>query len=136
MTKPHTLGEGLRGCLKPTQVTEDDGRGERVTYLTLSQVAKRFPPFRNGRPVHVATITRWIVQGVRLRDGSRLHLCAVRLPGRWVVETRAVDEFLELLTLDRAGDSSPRATKPAATASAARRRAAEGADQKLARRGY
>jgi hypothetical protein len=136
MHDPQIAARGLRARFESAKVVEDDGRGERVTYLTLSHVAKRFPPFRNGRPVHVATITRWIVQGVRLRDGSRLHLCAVRLPGRWVVETRAVDEFLESLTLDRAGDSNPRATNPAATASASRRRAAERADQKLARRGF
>jgi hypothetical protein len=76
--------------------------GTNAVYLTLSQVARHFPPSRNARPVHVATVTRWIVQGALLRNGTRLHLQAIRAPGRWLVEPEAVEEFLAALTTDRA----------------------------------
>jgi hypothetical protein len=70
-------------------------------YRSLSEAAGGFPPFRNGRPVRVATLTRWITDGVHGRDGDRIKLRAKRLPGRWVVTDEAVAEFIEALTKDR-----------------------------------
>jgi hypothetical protein len=115
-----TNEHGLRDQFQCIQVHENDGRGSEITYRTLSQVARRFPPSRGGRPVHVATVTRWIIQGARLRDGTRLRLRAVRLPGRWVVEPEAVDEFLATLTADRSGLP----TEPAAAGSSVSSRTA------------
>jgi hypothetical protein len=90
------------GTLKPAVVQHRDGDGHEINYLTVGLVAKRFPPSRDGRPVHAATVTRWIVDGARLPDGSRRRLRAIRGPGRWLVEPEAIEEFLDALTADRA----------------------------------
>ncbi len=87
-----------------TQVCEIHGHGSEVPYLSLTQVARRLPPSRAGKPVHVNTVTRWILVGARLRDGCRLRLTAVRLPGRWVVTPEALEEFLAALTADRSAE--------------------------------
>ena len=73
----------------------------RTRYRSLAEAAGQFPPFRNGRPVQVATLTRWITDGVRGRDGGPIKLRAKRLPGRWVVTDEAVAEFIEALTDDQ-----------------------------------
>jgi hypothetical protein len=120
--------------LRPVLVTESDGRGSQVTYQTVAQVTRLFPPSRNGRPVHVATVTRWIVVGVRLRDGTVLRLRAVRAPGRWLVEPGAVQEFLEALRADRVGTSTstpPDAGPAPLRTRAARRKDAERAGREL-----
>jgi len=74
---------------------------ERPRLRSLSEAADQFPPSRNGRPVHVATLTRWITDGVRGREGEHIRLKAKRLPGRWVVTDEAVAEFIDALTKDR-----------------------------------
>lgn len=73
----------------------------RTAYRSLSEAAGQFPPFRTGRPVQVATLTRWITDGVRARNGGLIKLKAKRLPGRWVVTDEAVAEFVEALTNDQ-----------------------------------
>ena len=85
----------------PDQVTTRIDSPCRSRYRSLSEAAGQFPPFRNGRRVQVATLTRWITDGVRDRDGDRIKLRAKRLPGRWVVTDEAVAEFIESLTKDR-----------------------------------
>jgi hypothetical protein len=108
-------------------------RGPEAAYLTLAAVARRFPPSRRGRPVHVGTVVRWITEGARLRDGTRLHLLATRLPGRWVVEPAALQEFLDRLTADRAAarTSAPPAYDPAPPRARSARKAAERAAREL-----
>jgi hypothetical protein len=102
-----------------------------IAYLGLAQAARRFPSFRSGRPVHTATVTRWITGGVRLSDGTVLKLAAKRLPGRWVTWDQAIEEFVDRLTADRTGDPPP---APSHT-SASRERALARADAELARIG-
>jgi hypothetical protein len=124
----------LRDSLRPAPVREADGRGSGTVYLTVAEVAKRFPPSRCGRPVHVGTVTRWVTLGARLRDGRRLRLKADRLPGRWIITPESVDEFIAALTADRSGTpmSAPPAYDPArARTLAASRRAAERAGREL-----
>jgi hypothetical protein len=128
------LLDDLRDPLRPAHVTVTDGLGSQVTYLTLSEVTHLFPPSRNGRPVHVATVTRWIVIGVRLRDGTILRLRAARAPGRWLVEPAAVDEFTDALRADRLGTptSTPSDAGPAPLrTNAARRKADERTGREL-----
>lgn len=96
------------------------------TPLSLSQVAKRLPPNRGGKPVHVSTVMRWITKGVR---GVRLE--AVRLGGRWVSTAEALQRFSDCLTAARY-DSDPAVT--ATTASTLK--AAERADRELATLGF
>jgi hypothetical protein len=45
--------------------------------------------------------------GAALRDGSRLKLKAIRLPGGFRTTRQWVDEFIETLTRDRTGASMP-----------------------------
>jgi hypothetical protein len=62
--------------------------------LYLTQAAKRFPPYRRGRPVTLGCVLRWILQGVRLPDGSRVRLEGARLAGRWLTTAGAIARFL------------------------------------------
>lgn len=75
-------------------------RVEVVTtlYLSLQQAAKRLPPGRNGRPVHVSTIIRWITQGARSPSGEIVRLQAVRLGSRWLTSAEFLDDFARRLT--------------------------------------
>jgi hypothetical protein len=107
---------------------------EQTAYMSLAAVTRLLPPSRRGRPVHTGTVVRWVIEGAKLRDGTRLYLQATRLPGRWVVEPAALQEFLDRLTADRAAarPSAPPADDPApARTQAARRRAAELAGRRL-----
>jgi hypothetical protein len=134
MLTDRVSGRGLRGSVPNYLHRVNDGLGSEVTYLSLSDVARLLPTSRSGRPVHVATLTRWIVDGVRLRDGTRLHLRGTRLPGRWVVEPAALEEFLAALTVDRAGRSPPAPPGPGrgrARTPSARRKADERAAREL-----
>jgi hypothetical protein len=80
--------------------------------LSLSQAARRFPPFRKDRPVAPSTIFRWIASGVRLRDGRRIRLEAVRLGGRWLTSEQAVQRFIDRQTPNVDADSAALARAP------------------------
>jgi hypothetical protein len=48
--------------------------------LSLSQ-ATRVPAFaRCGRPIHVATVFRYVSRGVKARNGERVRLEVVKMP--------------------------------------------------------
>jgi hypothetical protein len=66
--------------------------------LSLAQAAALFPSFRAGRPVHSATLTRWILRGVRGPNGSLVRLEAVRRPAGWLTSRESVQRFLVRLT--------------------------------------
>ena len=61
--------------------------------VTLSQLAKRLPRRRSGRPVHPATIHRWRNPGVR---GVRLE--CVRIGGIWHTSLEAYQRWVDQLT--------------------------------------
>jgi hypothetical protein len=93
---------------KPTHEAEVGS----VRYYRLADAARQLYPV----PTHPASVTRHIIRGVRLRDGSRRRLDATRTPGGWVVTAEAVRAFLDALTADRRGHSPavPQATQTAA----------------------
>jgi hypothetical protein len=62
--------------------------------LSLSQAARRIPPARKGRPVHVSTLWRWATHGVLIPDGRRVRLEIIRLAGRLVTSEGALARFL------------------------------------------
>jgi hypothetical protein len=64
------------------------------TLLGLPQLASRLPAARSGRPVHTSTLTRWILNGVRLSDGTCVRLEAIRIGCRWVSSLEAVSRFI------------------------------------------
>jgi len=72
-----------------------------AVYQSITQVASRFPSNRGDKRVHTATITRWILEGVTLSDGSKVKLRAVRFPAGWRTTDEWVDEFLEAITANR-----------------------------------
>jgi hypothetical protein len=99
-------------------------------YLSLAQAARRVPPTRQDRPVHVSTLTRWITKGVRKADGTLTKLKARRFPGGWKVTSEALDEFLDELTRAALGENEP-AEPPTISTPAHRRRELERIDRDL-----
>jgi hypothetical protein len=91
-----------------------------VADLSLTQAA---PIVRPG--MHPATLTRWILAGVPLPDGSRLKLRAVRVGAKWMTRQDWIQEFIAAQTTAYTGqpDTSPAGrpsiTKPNAAAARA-----------------
>lgn len=65
--------------------------------LTLDQVVNLLPPRRDGKPLQVASVYRWIHEGVRASDG-RVRLEAVRCAGRWLTSKEALQRFVDAQT--------------------------------------
>lgn len=103
---------------------------QSTEYLTLNQVAKRFPGKSGGR-IHTATITRWILMGCLSRDGVRVKLSATRVGSRWLVDPSNLDIFFAALA---GNEQAPEATHMGRTAEQ-RNRASEHAARELERRG-
>jgi hypothetical protein len=94
-------------------------------------------PNRRGKPAQNALMIRQITSGVKLRDGSRLRLQAVRGPGGWLSRRSWVMGFLETLTRDRmaAIDARISGTAPAPSgqrSESERRKAADTAMAEIA----
>jgi len=98
--------------------------------LSLAQAARRFPPYRRGRPVNPSTIWRWCRQGVKVPGGSIVKLECVRLSGRWLTSQEAISRFVAAQTPpgDTEARSTPRSPKM-------RQRASERAGRELDRIG-
>lgn len=62
--------------------------------LTMAQAAGLFPPVRNGRPCHPATVSRWCTAGVKLPDGRTVWMASVRIGGRLLTTRAAVRAFV------------------------------------------
>jgi hypothetical protein len=77
--------------------------------IGLAHAARRLPPGREDKPVSPSTIWRWVVEGVRLSDGSRLRLEAVRIGGRWVTSVEALSRFASRQTPGFPSTPSPEA---------------------------
>jgi hypothetical protein len=95
----------------------------RETLLSLSQAARRVPPFRGDRPVSVSCVLRWILDGVRTPHG-KVRLEGVRLGGRWVTSVEALERFAATQTPDL-GDRPPLPRTPTARRHASQRAAEE-----------
>jgi len=79
-----------------------DIKSERL--YSLSQAAKLdcLPIRRGGKGVHVATLWRWAMHGVR---GVRLE--TVRAGGSLCTSIEAIERFFETLTRQSAGEPIP-----------------------------
>jgi hypothetical protein len=95
----------------------------------LSQAAKLFPSSRQGRPVTLSCLLRWVLDGVPGPDGERIRLEAARLAGRWVTTSEAIQRFVDAQTPKL--DSRPEVCR----SPAGRRRAADRAEKQLRRIG-
>jgi hypothetical protein len=119
-------------CKETTAVSESTIAQEILSGsgLNLGQAARRFPPYREGRPVNPSTIFRWIMSGVRLPDGSRVQLEAVRLGGRWLTSGPAIQRFIDRQTPNLNTDPAPAPRTPTQ-----RRKASERAGKQLGKVG-
>jgi hypothetical protein len=100
------------------------------TLLSLSQAARRLPPGRNGRPVTLSCLLRWVLDGAPGPDGRRVRLGAVRLGGRWLTSVEALARFAAALTPRLDDDPAPAPRTPKQ-----RRRASDRAGKELDRVG-
>jgi hypothetical protein len=101
------------------------------TPLSLAAAARMLPPGRRGRPVSLSCILRWVIDGVRLPDGTVLRLEASRMGGRWLTTVEAMERFADRQTPKLDG----RPPAPAPRTPARRQRASERAARELARVG-
>jgi hypothetical protein len=108
--------------LKAIKKREPTESQRSPSYRTLSQVARSLG-------VHSSTVCRWVLRGAKLRDGTVLRLAAKRSPGRWLVSDEAIDQFIDILTRDRGGETA--AVEAAPRSPAARRKAVAEADRAL-----
>jgi len=72
---------------------------------TLTVAARRIPPARQGRPVTLSCLFRWITHGVRGPGGQRIKLEAARLAGKWVTTPGAIRRFVQTQTPNSSGDT-------------------------------
>jgi hypothetical protein len=100
------------------------------TVRNLTEAANLFPSFRNGRPVHPATLTRWILKGVRGPNGACVRLEALKRPAGWITSVEAVERFLAALTPNLNASRAPTPATPGK-----RRRASERAAKELEKLG-
>jgi hypothetical protein len=78
------------------------------------------------RPVSMACLLRWVIEGAQLDDGSRVKLEAVRLANKWISSAGALRRFIQAQT-PRLDDDTPVSVRTPAQ----RKRAADRADQVL-----
>lgn len=100
------------------------------SHVTVSQICKKYTGSRGAPHLNPSTVTRWILEGCKARDGNRIRLAATRVGSRWLVRPADLDTFFAALAAEPAsGDSTdPTPTQPSASRAAA-------AAKELARRG-
>src|SRR5262249_5972544 len=94
----------------------------------LSAYQDRVPGHRENARLHLSTLIRWCAIGVKLPDGGRLRLRAIRAGSRWLTTDEWFAEFLTALTAaptDDSGNTSGPSRPPAQRMTASRRAAAE-----------
>lgn len=80
--------------------------------ISLSQAAARFPGHRGAKRLHPATLTRWILNGVKAVDGHRVKLEAIRLGARWLTSEAALQRFADALGTPPDGGTCSGANTP------------------------
>ena len=101
---------------------------ERTRLRLFREFQDRIPGQRGGTRCHLSTFIRWATQGVKMPDGTRLKLHAVRCGHKWLTTNEWFDAFTEAQTAAYQVDA------PTRTDSQARRAAAD-ADKRLAASG-
>jgi hypothetical protein len=91
--------------------------------ITLRQAAKHFP-LTQGKGLHMATVFRWIRDGVLGPNRTRIRLEAVKVGSRWLTSIAALERFVERQTPTFDDGAEPIRTA-GQTASAAARAGAE-----------
>jgi hypothetical protein len=90
---------------RPTPTTSPTGQPENQADLDrlipLMDLLKQFPAASRGEPTGTVSARRWIMDGIAARDGSRIHLWAVKAPRCWLSSRAAMIAFLDAQTADR-----------------------------------
>lgn len=107
--------------------TKSDATTETATADRLRPIAE----YARRLGIHPATICRWVQSGVKLPDGQRLRLRAIRAGSKWLVAESDWASFLDVQTAARLPDSSASTIRSPAQ----RRRASEAAARELERLG-
>jgi hypothetical protein len=66
----------------------------KESLLSLAQAARKFPPYRLGRPVSPSCIWRWCREGVRVPGVGVVRLESIRIAGRWLTSQEAISRFV------------------------------------------
>ncbi len=93
--------------------------------IGMSQAARCYGTYRQGRPTAASTLTRHALHGVRLPDGRVVKLGAIRCAGRLMTSKSAIIRFLA------AQNQQPTEDSPPAPTPARRQRAAAAASSEL-----
>jgi hypothetical protein len=72
--------------------------------ISLAAAALLIPPGRRGKRTHLSTLLRWVTRGSAGPDGMIVRLEALRLGGRWMTSSEALQRFAEALT-PKVGDT-------------------------------
>src|SRR5262249_41167053 len=96
----------------------------------LTRAARRVPPSRQGKPVTLSCLLRWMMSVVIGPDGQRVKLEAARLAGRWVTTPGALRRFVAAQTPRL--DAEP---PPTSRTAAQRQRASDRAGRVLEQHG-
>jgi hypothetical protein len=93
--------------VSPLDSPHTTAANDRPEYRSLSEIARRLPPNRGAKPVHAATLSRWITKGVWTKTGQLIKLQARRFPAGWRTTDQWVEEFLEAYTAAELGNQPP-----------------------------
>ena len=91
----------------------------------LVRAARRIPSSRQGKPVTLSCLLRWVLSGVRGPGGQRIKLEAARLANRWITTPGALRRFVEAQTPHLAAEGAPSPRSPARRQKASERAARE-----------
>ena len=80
--------------------------------ITLAAAARLFPPTRQGRPISLSAIFRWISDGIKGPDGKRIRLEAARVGGRWLTSVAALERFAQAQTPQFSDEPATRIRTP------------------------
>jgi hypothetical protein len=100
--------------------------------LTLAQVAARVPSHRGEGHSTPSRISRWVNPGHKLPGGRVVKLEAAKFGAAVLTSKAALERFIAAINSDAQADA-PQQPKPRSEAE--RRRAAEAAEQRLAKAG-
>jgi hypothetical protein len=75
--------------------------------LSLHDATRARPFLRNGQPVNIATLFRYVQRGIRGRSGERVRLEAVRTPGGLKTSRQAIGRFIERINSSNPSEQTP-----------------------------
>lgn len=97
------------------------------TILSLHDATQLIPSNCAGKRINFSTVWRWALKGIIAQDGTRVRLEIVKCGGRRLTSKEALERFVTALTTT--------SRQPELRMPAARIRANEAAQKKLARLG-